>query len=189
MRITRVEKLTDEKWLNLFAAAYEHNGHVGRWVFASRKAKPHQGLSGDAVIIVPILRNYRRLPKLVLIKEYRVPVGGYVIGLPAGLCEVGEPMEETIRREMHEETGLKLVTVHRVTQPLLSTAGLSDEAVAMAFVDVKGKVSPNLEASEDIEVMLLDYKGVCALCDDKEAVIDAKLWMVLNMYRMLGKLE
>jgi len=27
MRIDKVEKITNEKWLNLFAATFEHNGH------------------------------------------------------------------------------------------------------------------------------------------------------------------
>src|SRR5262245_48688445 len=116
MRITSVEQLTREKWLNLFAATYENRGHKGRWVFASRKERPHMGVASDAVIIVPILRNPGEPPRLVLIKEYRIPVGDYVIGLPAGLCEPGEPIEETARREVYEETGLELVAVQRVTQ-------------------------------------------------------------------------
>ncbi len=40
MKIHQLEKLTDEKWVNLFAVTYEHNGHTGRWVFASRRKKP-----------------------------------------------------------------------------------------------------------------------------------------------------
>ena len=37
--------------------------------------------------------------------------------------------------------------------------------------------------------MLLDYEGVRRLCDDASAVIDVKAWMVLYLYRQLGKLE
>ena len=40
MRVTKVEKLTNEKWLNLFVASYEHKGHTGRWLYASRKQDP-----------------------------------------------------------------------------------------------------------------------------------------------------
>src|ERR1700693_932511 len=111
MEILKVEKLTNEKWLNLFAAAFRHNGHVGRWVFASRKPDDPYQQSGrsDAVIIVPVLRDHGLPPRLVLEKEYRVPVGGYVIGFPAGLLEPGEQIEEAVRREMLEETGLEVV--------------------------------------------------------------------------------
>jgi ADP-ribose pyrophosphatase len=191
MKITKIEKLTNEHWLNLFAATYEHNGHIGRWVFASRKEKPHSGDAGDAVIIAPVLRNPGDPPRLVMIREYRVPIGGYSYALPAGLIEKGEPIEETIRREVREETGFEVTAVRRVTQPLFSSSGLTDEAAAMAFIDVKGSpgAAQHLEAGEEIEVVLLDHEGICRLCDDASVRIDAKAWTVLYMYRQLGKLE
>jgi ADP-ribose pyrophosphatase len=190
MRILDLQKLTDEKWLNLFAATFEHHGHTGRWLFASRKAEPQKGPGpGDAVVIVPVLHNPGEPPRLVMIKEFRVPVGARVWGLPAGLLEKGEPVEETVRREVREETGMEVVKFKRVTQPLYSTAGMSDEAAALAFVDVRSTPEslPKLEASEDIEVVLLDYDGVCRLCDDPSARIDAKAWSALYLYQQLGQ--
>ena len=67
---------------------------------------------------------------------------------------------------------------------------LSDEAAALAFVDVRStpESRPKLEASEDIEVVLLDHEGVCRLCDDAGARIDVKAWMALNLYQQLGRL-
>jgi ADP-ribose pyrophosphatase len=192
MRITDLQKLTDEKWLNLFAARFEHNGHAGRWVFASRRPRPHTGqLVNDAVVIAAVLRNPGEPPRLVVVREFRVPAGGYVYGLPAGLVDPGEGVEETIRRELREETGLELAAVKRVTQPLFSSAGLTDEAAALAFVDVRGSADarPYPEASEDIEVLLLDHAAVCRLCDDRSAWIDVKAWAVLHMYQLLGRLE
>jgi ADP-ribose pyrophosphatase len=192
MRVQKVEKLTDEKWINLFAANFEHHGHSGRWVFASRKAAPYQGRGpGDAVLIVPVLRLPGEPPRLVLEKEFRVPVGDYVLGFPAGLLEAGESVEDTVRREMIEETGLEVVKFKRVTQPLFSSSGLSDETAAMAFVDVRPSAQerPALEGTEDIEVVLLDFAGVCKLCDDRTILIDAKAWTVLYHYQQLGRID
>lgn len=190
MRIKGCEKLTNERWINLFRADYEHNGRDGRWVFASRKQEAHTGRASDAVIIVPILRNPGEPPRLVMIREFRVPVGDYVIGLPAGLIDPGETVETTVRREIHEETGLKVTTIERISSPLFSSSGLTDEAAAMAFVTVEGDPSagPNLEPSECLEVMFLDHEGVCKLCNDPEPNVDAKAWMVLYLYQQLGKL-
>jgi hypothetical protein len=72
---------------------------------------------------------------------------------------------------------------------LLSSSGMTDEAAAMAFLEVTGSVNPQLEASEDIEVLLLDHDAVCRLCDDATVRMDAKVWLVLWMYRQLGRLE
>jgi ADP-ribose pyrophosphatase len=191
MKITHTEQLTHEKWINLFASTFEHKGHTGRWVFASRKVQPYSGYTSDAVIIVPVLRNPGEAPRLVMIREFRIPVGSYVYGLPAGLIETGEAIEDAIRREIHEETGFEVTRIHRITQPLLSSSGMTDEAAALAFIDVQGppESAQFLEAGEDIEVLLLDHEQVRRLCDDNSARIDAKAWTVLFLYRQLGKLD
>jgi ADP-ribose pyrophosphatase len=191
MEILKVEKITDEKWLNLFAATYRHDGRTGRWVFASRKEHPHDGSRrADAVVIVPVLVNPGEPPRLVLEKEFRAPVGDYVIGFPAGLLEPGESIEDTVKRELFEETGMEVVRVKRVTGALYSSSGMSDESAAMVFVDVRStpETRQHLEGPEDIEVLLLDHAGVCRLCDDTSARIDVKVWTTLYMYQQLGKL-
>ncbi len=190
MKIQKVEPITREKWLNLFAATFEHNGHAGRWVFASRKTHPHTDRTGDAVLIVPILRLPNEPPRLVMVKEFRVPVGDYIFAFPAGLLEAGESIEDTVRRELLEETGMEVVAIKRVTQPLYSSSGMTDEAVAMAFVEARTtpQALPKLEASEDLEVVLLDFAEVCRLCDDRTVRIDAKAWTTLYLYQQLGRL-
>lgn len=192
MKILSVEKLTNEKWLNLFAATFQNRDHRGRWVFASRNEKPHlPNLGTNAVVIVPLLKDPGRPTRLVMIREFRIPVGSYMFGLPAGLIEGDEPMEEAIRREIAEETGLEVTGVQRVTQGLYSTSGMTDENAAMAFVEVRTPPEGRqaLEAGEDIEVQLLDWDGINTLCNDLTAKVDAKAWMVLYLYQRLGKLE
>jgi ADP-ribose pyrophosphatase len=191
MKIDKVEKLTSERWVNLFAASFEHRGHHGRWVYASRKPQPQTTHGSDAVIVVPVLRNPGAAPQLVLIKEFRVPVGGYAWAFPAGLLEPGETVEDTVRRELREETGLEVSRFKHVSPPLFSSSGLTDETAAMAFVDVystkEGRPTP--DASEEIEVMTLNFTQVCQLCDDPNVQIDAKAWTMLYHYKQLGRIE
>ena len=101
-----------------------------------------------------------------MVKEFRVPVGDYVYGLPAGLIDPGENIENTVRREIHEETGFEVTAIKRITPPLYSSSGLTDETAAMAFVDVRSTPQSKqaLEGSEDIEVLLLDFEQLCAGC-------------------------
>jgi ADP-ribose pyrophosphatase len=190
VHIHKIEQITREKWLNLYAATFEHNGHTGRWLFASRKPQPNADRDGDAVLIVPILRQANEPPRLVMVKEFRVPVGDYLFAFPAGLLEPGESIEDTVRRELLEETGLEVVAIKRITQPLYSSSGLTDEAVAMAFVEARAtpETKPKLDASEDLQVILLDFAAVCRLCDDRSARIDAKAWATLYMFQQLGQL-
>ena len=45
---------------------------------------------------------------MVIIREYRVPLDGYEYGFPAGLVDNGESLEQAARRELMEETGLRV---------------------------------------------------------------------------------
>jgi ADP-ribose pyrophosphatase len=192
MEIVRTEKLTKERWVNLFARTFRHNGKEGRWSFASRgDGTPPPAGHFDAVVIVPLLLGKGRArPRLVMLREYRAPVGDYIYAFPAGLGEKGETIESVARRELKEETGLDLVEVKHVSPAIYSSAGMTDESAVMVFVTARGadgyKAAP--EASEEFETLLLDYRQVVKLCDS-EARIDGKAWVVLYMYRMLGRLQ
>jgi ADP-ribose pyrophosphatase len=190
MQILDVQKLTDERWVNLFAAQYKYRGNTGRWVFASRRPKPETPATGDAVVIVPVLRERGKKPRLVVIREFRVPVGGYLYALPAGLREDGESVEEAARRELLEETGLTLKKVKRVSPLMFASAGMTDESAHLIFVDaaVTPGVKPKLEASEELETLLLDFPALCQLCDDPNAHFDVRAWMVLYLYQQLGSI-
>jgi ADP-ribose pyrophosphatase len=191
MKIDRIEPLTHEKWLNLYAANFTHGQHTGRWVYASRRPQPVADRRPDAVLIVPLLHQPPAPPRLVLVKEFRVPVGDYIHAFPAGLLAEGESPEDTARREMLEETGLTVTAVKQVSPVLFSSAGLTDESVMLVYVDaqlVPGG-APHLDSSEELEVVLLDYDGVCRLADDHTGLFDAKVWPVLAMYRQLGHLS
>jgi ADP-ribose pyrophosphatase len=191
MEIVRTEKITQERWVNLFARTFRHNGQEGRWTFASRgDGTPPLAGHYDAVVIVPILRGRGRAkPRLVMLREYRTPIGDYIYAFPAGLAEKGESIESVARRELKEETGLDLVEVKHVSPAIYSSAGMIDESAVMVFVTARAapgyKAAP--EASEEFETLLLDHRQVCDLCNS-QARIDGKAWVVLYMYHMLGRL-
>ena len=113
----------------------------------------------------------------------------FLYGFPAGILRADERIEDAARRELAEETGFDVAEVTRVSPLLYSSSGLTDESVRLVFVTaraVPGSVQ-QLDDSEEIEVVLLDYAGVCELCRTAEA-IDAKTWSVLMMYQAMGRL-
>ena len=163
MEIKSIEKITDQKWLNLYDALYTNNkGEESHWVYASRKKeiRLNQILRPDAVVIIPLLKDEdNKNRKLVVTKEFRIPINSYEYGFPAGLIEKKESAVDVARRELKEETGLDLTRVFYVGPSCVSSAGLSDESVVYVVCECEGKISTEKnEASEDISVEILSHK-------------------------------
>jgi ADP-ribose pyrophosphatase len=189
--IGQIDKKTDGKWLNLFEMDYTGTGgKPGKWQFASRNPNPTPGpdpLKSNAVIIVPLLKDGRKR-KLVVIREFRMPLGDFEYAVPAGLFDPGEDVAKTVKRELKEETGLKVTKVLLVSAPVVSSAGLSDEAVNYVFVECTGV--PNTdgnEGTEDITVEVLDLEAVKAL-RRSGIKMSAKLWPILLMFEAMGRI-
>lgn len=185
MNILRTRKLTDMPHLNLYQTHYEdRHGDPKAWVFASRQDPPRL-VSGawdtpDAVVIVPYHRDRRQL---VIIEEFRVTLGGYQYGFPAGLVDAGETLADACRRELFEETGLNLRQILRQSPPVLSSSGITDETVAMVFVECDGTPSDAAnESSEDIRTVCVGREEAGALCRDARRRMDVKTWIVLTSY-------
>lgn len=127
----------------------------------------------QAVMIVPFCGE-----KLVVTREFRVPIGDYEYSFPAGLIDDGETPEAAARREMREETGLEILEVLAVSPPVYNTPGLSDEAITMLYARVGGTASRALlEPDEDIETLVLSRKEVAELMNDRGKRIGAKAWV------------
>ena len=58
-----------------------------------------------AVEVLPILKRSGQPDALVVIKQFRAPVGKVFIELPAGLVDASEPTSVAAVRELREETG------------------------------------------------------------------------------------
>ena len=191
MDIKKFHKLTRQKWLNLFDIEYrDKNGRKKSWQMASRHHEPKCMTDNfsipDAVVIAPFHADQK---KIVLTREYRVPLGGYEYGFPAGLVDDGESIAEAARRELKEETGLQVTRIIKSSQPVYSSAGMTDESVAMVFVECTGRASNAANTdSEEIEVMLASRAEVKALIENPEIKFDAKAWLVLSSFAKSGRL-
>lgn len=177
------------KFVTLFAVAYlDRKGNTRRWHMVSRGDQP-KCVTGntqrpDAAIIVPY---HRKLNKLVVIKEFRIPVGGYQYGFPAGLLDPGEDLAVAADRELFEETGLNLTKIYRHSPAIFSSAGITDESISMVFAEVEGTPSvDNNQDSEDIEVFLLDRQQVKELLDRNGIVFGARAWLAMDAFVRMG---
>jgi len=157
---------------------FQNNDHQGHWTFASRNENPSlTAVKANAVVIVARVGN-----KILIADEYRVPLAGREYGFPAGLCENGQSFEENAVRELREESGLHAVCVYPqlTTGVLVSSAGLSDEAVKIVFMEAEGVVSHHLcEPSESIHAELMDYSKVMDVFHNKNILQSAKTWGIM----------
>lgn len=162
-RIEGATKTTDNRFLNMYELqAVQRDGTKFPYQVASR-AKTTEDLkaisgknSADAVAIFAQYEN-----KIVLIRQFRYPVGDYIYELPAGLIDDNETIYEAAKREMFEETGLNFVPKEAFPyledSSFFSSPGMTDETCSIVFGECFGEPTvANQEASEDIQVVLAD---------------------------------
>ena len=166
----------------MFDIVYEDkSGREKKWQVVSRQVIP-KCISGefcnpDAVMMIPFHTTEQ---KLVIIREYRVSLGGSQYEFPAGLVDEGETIEAAAKRELKEETGLILTRIKQITPALYNTAGLADESVSLVYCDCEGTPS-NIEnqGTEAIEVYMVSPAEASRILSDTTAKCDVKLWTEL----------
>ena len=183
--IKESKKLTHQKWLNLFDVKYvAKTGDQKSWQLATRQNEP-KCVTGeydrpDAVVIVAF---HKEKNKMVMTREYRVPLNDYEYGFPAGLINDGESVEQATRRELWEETGLTVSRFIKMSPPIYSSAGMTDESVTMVYVECEGEPSDTANTEfELIEVLLITPAEAFRMCSDSTLKFDAKAWLEISQF-------
>ena len=163
-RVLGVKRQTDNRFLNLYELdAVFRDGSRAPYYVASRrknvesiKAVTHDN-HADGVILYGVYGEEK--DKVVLIRQFRYPINGYVYEFPAGLVEPGEDMLDAGVREMQEETGLEFrpVDAGAFSRPFFTTIGMTDESCGTVYGYCSGTPSvAGQEGTEDIQVVLAD---------------------------------
>lgn len=175
-RISAIKKLSDNRYLNLYELdATFRDGNRAPYYVASRrknvdtiKAATHDNRA-DGVILYGVYGENK--DKVVLIRQYRYPVDGYVYEFPAGLVEPDEDMLEAGIREMFEETGLAFTPV-QTARPFFTSVGMTDESCGTIFGYCSGEPSTaHQEGSEDIQVVLADREECKRILKEENVAI------------------
>lgn len=184
-RIRRIDKMTDNRFLNLYdLTAERRDGETFHYYVASRRSMKElqcvtQKNTPDGVMIYAVCREEPE--KVVLIRQYRYPLGDYVYEMPAGLVEAGEDVGRAAVREFWEETGMELTLTDEgdaaLRRPFYTTVGLTDESVSIVYGYASGKPDArHREATEDMEVLFVDrQEAIRILRTEKVAVKCAQL--------------
>ena len=192
MKLIDYRTLFRDAHLGLYEIQYvNRQDRPQTWTLASRAETGPKCLCGgmasaDAVVIVAY---HRRRRQLIIIREFRVALGGFQYGFPAGLVDPGESVEQAVEREMAEETGLTVARHLRQSPVTFTSSGLSDESVVMAYVECSGETSDAGNSdSELIETHFVSPADAGRLCQDDSVLMDVKTWLVLDGFARNGRL-
>ena len=189
-KIKNIETLASTKYLSLYSADYiNKKGDLRNWTIASRKTKEtiennFFNNEEDKIDAVVIIAKHVEEDKLIVIRQFRVPINNYVIELPAGLVDGNENFEEAVKRELKEETGLDLISIDKddTKEKVYVSAGMTDESIALVKCTCSGVVSnEGLEDDEDIEVIMLSKEDAKELINSKEN-IDVKALLAIQNF-------
>jgi ADP-ribose pyrophosphatase len=178
MEILKTETIFNGKYLKMKRKHFKtKNGKKEVWECVERKIA-----SPVFVAIFALTKN----KEVILEKNYRVPLEGWVIELPAGLCDKkGESEIETARRELLEETGYKAKKLIPIFKSPVNS-GITNEEVRFYFAAEATLVSkPLTEDTEEIEVIkiplnkLLDF----ILNPSKNTKSDIKILSILPILK------
>ncbi len=127
-----------------------------------------------------------------LLRQYRVPVGGWVWELPAGVCDVeGEAIADAAARELLEETGYRCKEIHGLFSGTVSP-GLTDEMYhAFLAVDLEKVHDGGGTGSEQIEVHMAPFHELTTFLLEKAnngELVDSKIFahVVLAIRKLSG---
>jgi ADP-ribose pyrophosphatase len=99
------------------------------------------------VTAIPVLKDGR----LLLIRQFRYPIGKYILELPAGKLDSGQTPLETIAREIEEETGYCAGTITHEGS-FYTTPGFSNECIHLFLARDLTLKAQRLEEGEHITV-------------------------------------
>ncbi|TWT62273.1 NUDIX hydrolase [Rubinisphaera italica] len=150
----------------------------GKWEYVRRNN------STTTIAILALTQN----DDLLFVEQMRLPVGGPVIELPAGLVgDDGDVTEQPIVaaiRELEEETGY---TTEKITElgTFCSSAGLTNEQTTMFLaIDCRQIGSGGGVAGESIQIHKIPRKNAASWLLDRVKLgelMDGKVWTALAL--------
>ena len=181
-RIKDITSLVETKFISLYNVKYLNKSNKEKsWTVASRKKK--EVLEGiyfynekDKVDAVIICAYHKDSEKLVIIKEFRVPINKYIYELPAGLVDSDdENFESAVKRDLS------------CNQVYLSP-GMTDESAAFVYCICEGEISNKfLEDDEDIEAILISQEEAREIIKNNIISLDIRAYLALQSFSVLGE--
>ena len=169
--------------ITLYKGKYKRLVRQGSWEFVERV-----NCSGVVVILA-----LTRQKKVLLIEQYRIPVGKNVVEFPAGLVNdcihhPNESLESAAKRELMEETGYTAQKMILVMEGPASQASSSDILTIFQAKGLKKVGEPTGDGTEKITLHEIAMNSVDRWLKEKQkqgCLVDPKVYAGLYHLRFL----
>lgn len=140
-QILKKEKIFEGKFIKLWNTKFlDKASNEQNWEWVEKK---------NIVCVLPITPE----GKIVLIKNYRVPVEDYCIEFPAGMIDKeNENVFDAVQRELYEETGYESTNIIALPTFYNQPGTLNNIVHPFIALDVKRRKEMSGDETEDITV-------------------------------------
>ena len=153
MKYQGIRKVHEGKFITRYDVDYvTAEGHPKTYEIISRNKdiqtlEQLQNRQANAVVMILTDESGDRI---LVSREYRMAMAQWIYNFPAGLIDPGETPEESARRELWEETGLRLLRVDDVLDNSYSAVGFANERNVCVFGVAAGEFRKSTSDVEEI---------------------------------------
>jgi ADP-ribose pyrophosphatase len=140
-------------------------------------------LHPGGVTAVPVLDDGR----ILLIRQFRYPIGKFILELPAGKLDSGQSPMDTVAREIEEETGSCARTLSYETT-FYTTPGICNETIHLFVAKDLVQSAQRLEEGEHITLEAYTLEE-CLKKIATEEINDGKTILGILWYQMRSEIR
>ncbi|XP_004087001.1 ADP-sugar pyrophosphatase isoform X2 [Oryzias latipes] len=184
--VVKEELMASGNWVKLEKTTYmDPAGNTRTWETVKRTTR-QKNTEADGVGIIAVLKRTLHKDCMVMVKQFRPPLGCCTLEFPAGLIDEGETAEMTALRELKEETGYRGEVVG-VTPVTCLDPGLSNCTTQIVLVNINGDDGENIHPTQElgdgefVEVILLPLDEIQTKINDllqkEKIMVDSKVYI------------
>lgn len=184
--VIKEELVASGNWVKLEKTTYvDPSGSTRSWETVKRTTRV-ANTAADGVGIIALLKRTLHKDCVVMVKQFRPPMGCNTLEFPAGLIDENESAETAALRELKEETGYKGEVVG-VTPVTCLDPGLSNCSTKIVMVHINGDDIENINPTQQlgdgefVEVILLPLdefqQKIDELLQKEKIVVDCKVYI------------
>ena len=153
MEYQGIRKVHEGKFITRYDVDYvtaEGNPKTYEIISRNRNIQTLEDLQNKTPNAVVMILTDESGERILVNREYRMAMAQWIYNFPAGLIDPGESPEESARRELREETGLRIVRIDDVLDNSYSAVGFSNERNVCVFGIAEGEFRKSTSDAEEI---------------------------------------